>query len=196
MVACGPSDTSVPADSATSRPRIGGESTGAIARAEGDYVISASGIGPIRLGMTLDEARGAARTATFQRASDGDGAALVEVALAPGATVMLWAEEDDADAAIDWSKRIVNIETFSTAFQTSAGIHPGSLVTDAERAYGRTKAITLSEIESRQYIEFEAQPAWVTFRLDYTGDFQGDSRTTKAYSPGAKIHSIAIARPK
>ena len=167
----------------------------AVGRVEADYVISASGIGPILLAMTLDEARGAVRTAAFQRASDGDGAALVEVALAPDATMMLWAGEDDADAAVDWSKRIVNIETFSAAFHTSAGIHPGSLVTDVERAYGRTRTITLSEIESRQYIEFEAQPAWLTFRLDYTGIFQGGGRTTTAYSPGAKIHSIAIASP-
>jgi hypothetical protein len=121
--------------------------------------------------------------------------ALVAVTLAPDATIVLWAEEDDADDAIDWSKKIVNIETFSPAFHTSAGIHPGSLVTDAERVYGKTKAIMLSEIESRQYITFEAQPAWVTFRLDYTGIFEGDSRTTTAYSPGAKIHSIAIATP-
>jgi hypothetical protein len=194
-VACGSSDRPVPAESPTSSQRVGGESTAAVDRVAADNIISASGIGPIRLGMTLDEARGAARTATFQRASDGDGAALVEVTLARGAAMVLWAEEDDADAAIDWSKRIVNIETFNPAFRTSAGIFPGSLVTDAERAYGRTRAITLSEIESRQYIQFEAQPAWLTFRLDYTGTFQGDSRTTKAYSPGAKIHSIAIASP-
>jgi hypothetical protein len=194
-LACGPSDAALPADSATSPERGGGARTAAVGRVDGNYVISASGIGPVRLGMTLDEARGAVRAAAFRRASDGDGAALVEVALAHDATMMLWADEDDADAAIDWSKRIVNIETFSAAFHTSAGIHPGSLVADVERAYGRTRAITLSEIESRQYIEFEAQPAWLTFRLDYTGIFDGENRTTKAYSPGAKIHSIAIASP-
>ena len=194
-LACAPSDAPVSAESAVSSVHAGAESTAVVGRAESDYVISESGIGPIRLGMTLEQARGAARTATFERSSDGEGAPLVAVALAPGATITLWADEENADAAIDWSKKIENIETFSPAFHTSAGIHPGSLVTDVERAYGKTKAIMLSEIESRQYITFEAQPAWVRFRLDYTGIFEGDSRTTTAYSPGAKIHSIAIETP-
>ena len=194
-VACAPSDAPVPAESATSSQRVVGESAVAVGRVPSDYVISATSVGPIRLGMTLDEARRAAPAAVFQRASDGEGAALVEAALAPGATMMLWAGEDDADATVDWSKRIENIETFSPAFHTASGVHPGSLVADVERVYGGTRAITLSEIESRQYIEFESQPSWLRFRLDYTGIFQGEGRTTKEYSPGAKIHSLAIASP-
>jgi hypothetical protein len=146
--------------------------------------------------MTLDEARRALPGATFQRRSDGEGVALVSVALAPDATVVLWADEDDTGAAIDWSKRIENIETFDAAFRTSAGVHPGSLVTDVERIYAATKVITLSEIEARHYIEFEAQPAWLTFRLDYTGIFEGESRRTTAYAPGAKIYSISVASPR
>jgi hypothetical protein len=158
-----------------------------------DRLITATGIGPIRLGMTLDEARRALPTATFKRASDGEGVALVGVALAPDVTMKLFAGEDDADAPVDWSKRIEYIETFSSAFHTAAGVHPGSLMTDVERVHGRTKEITLSEIEAREYITFEAQPAWLTFRLDYSGIFEGESRKTTSYAPGAKIFSSAIS---
>jgi len=59
--------------------------------------------------------------------------------------------------------------------------------------FGRTREIMKSEIESREFIEFERQPAFLTLRLDYTGVFSGDARATQEYKPGAKILSIAIA---
>ncbi|HET9025434.1 MAG TPA: hypothetical protein VFN64_12740, partial [Burkholderiaceae bacterium] len=38
-----------------------------------DRLITAASIGPIRLGMTLDDARRTLPTARFERTSDGDG---------------------------------------------------------------------------------------------------------------------------
>jgi hypothetical protein len=191
VVACTGSDAPASHDTAASSPRLQHENTATANPVADDYTISSSGIGPIRLGMTLAQARDALPAATFHRTSDGDGAALVEVILAPDTTMALWADEADADAPVDWTKRITSIETFSTAFHTPAGMHAGSLVTDVERLYGKTKAITLSEIESREYIEFEKQ----TIRLDYSGIFHGDSRTTKEFQPQAKIWSIAVSSP-
>lgn len=132
-------------------------------------VISDKGIGPITLGMTLGEARKAAPGATFKRTGDGDGAALVEITLARDVTMQVWADEEDPSKPIDWRKKIRNIETFSKAFRTAAGAHPGMRVTDANRIYGATKAIETSEIESRQFITFEKHPARMLFRLDETG---------------------------
>ena len=196
--ACG--DTPAVADSgaplATRRAAVPPRADTALTPAHPDAIdrlITAASIGPIRLRMTLDDVRRAVPTARFERTSDGDGAALVAATLAPDATVVLWAGEDDADAPVDWSRRIQSIETFDAPFHTAAGVHPGSLVADVERVYGTTKVITLSEIESRQYIAFESQPASLTFRLDYTGIFEGGTRTTKVYSPKAKILSIAIS---
>jgi hypothetical protein len=157
------------------------------------YLISKSGIGKIRLEMTLDEARRALPAATFARTSDGDGAALVEVTVAAGSTMVLWADEADPAAAIDWSKKIQRIETFSPAFHTAEGIRPGALVTDAEKVFGRTTEVNKSEIEQREFITFDRQPAYLTFRLDYTGIFQGESRRTKVFQPRAKILSIAVS---
>ncbi|HEY5545857.1 MAG TPA: hypothetical protein VIK50_07350, partial [Gemmatimonadaceae bacterium] len=45
------------------------------------YLISSSGVGAIQLSMTVGEARRALPAATFARATDGDGLALVEVTL-------------------------------------------------------------------------------------------------------------------
>ena len=157
------------------------------------YVISKSGMGGIRLEMTLDEARRALPVARFARASDGDGAALVEVTIGPAESMILRAEEDDPRAAIDWSKRIKTIETFSQAFHTVEGVRPGSLVRDAETVFGKTTEIRKSEIESREYIFFETQPAYLTFRLDYTGIFSAGTRKTREFEPRAKILSIAVS---
>lgn len=145
--------------------------------------------------MTLDQARTALPAAKFRRTSDGEGVALVEVIVGAdtSATVILHAGEEDAEASIDWSRKIDLIETYSAAFRTAEGVRVGSLVADVERIYGATREITLSEIESRQFIEFENQPPWISFRLDYSGRFSGGSRTTKTYAPGARIHSISLS---
>lgn len=157
------------------------------------HLITASAMGQVRLRMTLEEARRALPVASFSRTSDGDGAALVEIAFGEHHSLSVWADEDDPAKPIDWSKRIVTIETFSAAFHTREGIHPGSLVAEVARLFGPVREIVKSEIESREYVTFARQPRALTFRLDYTGVFSPGRRQTTSFSPGAKIWSIAIS---
>ena len=49
-----------------------------------------------------------------------------------------------------------------------------------------------SEIESREYVEFDRQPLHLTFRLDYTGIFPDEGRRTTKYDPRARILSIGV----
>jgi hypothetical protein len=157
------------------------------------HLITASAMGHVQLGMTLDEARRALPSASFRRTSDGDRAALVEIAFGQGSSLSVWADEDDAAGPIDWSKRIITIETLSAAFHTPEGIHPGSLVTEAARFFGPVREIVKSEIESREFITFARQPRALTFRLDYTGIFSPGLRRTTSFAPGARIWSIAVS---
>ncbi|HXD18888.1 MAG TPA: hypothetical protein VN654_17870 [Vicinamibacterales bacterium] len=157
------------------------------------HVVSTSGMGSVRLQMTLDEARRALPVGKFERTSDGDGAALVEVTLSPAESMILSADEDNSSDPIDWSKRIKTIETFSPAFHTVEGVHPGSLVTDVEMVFGKTREIEKSEIESREYIAFEKQPSYLTLRLDSAGIFSAGSRRTTKFEPDAKILSVAVS---
>ena len=170
-----------------------GEGAGRDAAIADPHLISMSAIGHVRLRMTLDEARHALPGASFSRTTDGDGAALVEIAFGHDNSLSVWAEEDDPATPIDWSKRIVTIETFSAGFHTREGIHPGSLVAEAARFFGPVREIVKSEIESREYVTFSRQPRALTFRLDYTGIFTPGLQRTTSFAPGAKIWSIAIS---
>jgi hypothetical protein len=118
---------------ATGRRVAAGQAPGSSGTAADTHLITLSAMGHVRLGMTLREARRALPGASIRRTSDGEGVALVQIAFGQHDSLLVWAEEDEPASPIDWSKRIVTIETFSAAFHTRQGIHPGSLVTDASR---------------------------------------------------------------
>lgn len=142
--------------------------------------------------MTLADARQAMPGAVFTRGYDGEGVASVGIVLGADSIMDVVADGDE-DEAIDWSKRIAFIETFSPTCRTADGVHPGALVRDVETILGPIARVIMSEIESRQFIRFARQPERITFRLDYTGIFDEGSRETRRVEPGGKIFSIAIA---
>jgi hypothetical protein len=156
-------------------------------------LITSSSMRQVRLGMTLAALRQLVPTASIERVSDGDGAALVRVAFGQDDSLMLSADEDDPDAPIDWSRKIITIETFSQTFHTAEGVRPGWLVEDVIKIFGPVREIVVSEVESRQFVTFENQPSWLTFRLDYAGVFSAGVRRTRLFKPGAKIVSILIS---
>jgi hypothetical protein len=154
--------------------------------------ITENGIGPIKLGMTLLEAKRVFPKATFSRGSDGEGLAKVNVSTKEFRVMVLFAGEHDKDKPINWSKRISSIEAFSSSCSTRLGVRPGSLVAETEKRYGKVLKIVKSEIESRQFAEFRNQPRGMIFRIDYSGIFTAGQTETVRYHPDAKIYSIAI----
>lgn len=156
------------------------------------YTITENGIGPVKLGMTLLEAKRAFPTATFSRSTDGEGAALVNVSTKDSQVMVLFAGEPDRDKPINWSKRISSIEAFSSNCSARLGVRPGSLVAETEKEYGKVLRIIRSEIEARQFAEFKNQPRGMIFRIDYSGVFAEGQAETVRYQPDAKIYSIAV----
>jgi hypothetical protein len=156
------------------------------------YAITENGIGPVKLGMTLLEAKRAFPKATFSRGSDGEGVALVNVSTKESQVMVLFAGEEDRNKPINWSKRISSIETFSPNCSTSLGVRPGGLVAEAEIQHGKVLKIIMSEIEARQFVEFKNQPRGMIFRIDYSGIFAEGQSETLRYRPDAKIYSIAL----
>lgn len=155
-------------------------------------LITAEGMGGLTLGMTLEQARRTLKGVLFERTSDGDGAALVTVTLPGGHHVVVFANEEDPDTSIDWTRRVVLVEAFEPAFATVEGVRVGMPVADVTARFGPVRQIVKSEIESREYITFDRQPKALRFRLDYSGGFAGSNRTTQ-HRPDAKIFSIAVS---
>ena len=155
--------------------------------------MTSESMGFVHLGMTVAEARKAFSEATFTRSTDGDGAALIDVSLGKEVLIILYTGEEDPHAPLDEKRKIDTIETFNPICHTAEGIHPETLVFDAEKILGKTTEIVKSEIESREYISFEKQPKHMSFRLDYSGMFPDGTRSTMKHSPDSKIWSIAVS---
>ena len=156
-------------------------------------LISESGIGPIKLGVSLDSAKKIEPQLAFSRTSDGEGVALVLVTIGPDSLIAYLGEEDPS-APVNTSKPVRSLETMSPNYYAEQGVHAGSLVTDVEKVYGPTKDIFKSEIESREFITFASQPPKLQLRLDSgTGIFAPDSTTTTRFTPGARIFSISVS---
>ncbi len=157
-------------------------------------LITATRIGPAKLGMRLDDVRKVLPAAKFERTTDGEGRALVAVKLGNEVLMVLYAGEEHEDSPIEWSKRIENIETFDPECHTAEGVHPYSLVRNVEKVYGKAKQIMVSEIESREFIDFKNQPKHFLIRSNYIGIFPTDSaRYTTKFKPDGEIMSIAIS---
>ena len=161
-----------------------------------DFSISANSAGPIRLGMTLGEAKRALPSADFSRATDGEGIALVAVTAGTQELMRLAAEETDPDSPINDAAPIYFIEVTSPAFKAAGGVSPGMSVKDAEQTLGRLRQIAMSEIESREYATFTNQPSGNFIRLsnidNSAGNYRSGEMTTTRYQPGATILSIEV----
>ena len=180
-------------------PAIAGAAASQVTKRDGPvattFLITSEGMAGLTLGTTLEQTRRTLKGVLFERTSDGDGAALVTVTLPGGHHVVLFANEEDPDTSIDWTRRIAVIEAFEPAFATAEGVRVGMLVTDVAARFGPVREIVKSEIESREYVTFERQPKAFRFRLDYSGQFDGSNRTTK-HRADAKIFSIAVSAPE
>lgn len=166
-------------------------------------LITATAAGKVKMGMTVAEVRSAVSPMTVSRTSDGDGVALIGVNLsaqqAPGLSddermvMMLYADEEDAQAPINENARISNIEVWDKTYKTDKGVHVGMLLKDVESIYGRVRDISRSEIESREYATFTNQPAGISFRASYdAGKYRAGEYTSTEYNPAATIYSISI----
>jgi hypothetical protein len=112
--------------------------------------------------------------------------------------MQLYAGEEDPEKPIDDSAKIEFVEVFNEEYQTQEGVTPKMLLKDAEQIYGKVRRISVSEIEFRKTVEFERQPAGITFRIagkDAKAGVYGDGRTqTGSFDPGVIIRSIQITK--
>ncbi len=158
-----------------------------------ENLITANSAGKVKLGMTIAEVRNAVAPMRLSRTSDGEGVALIAVKQGRNDVMTIYADEEDRDAPIDNNARVEQIWVWNKTYMTAAGVHPGMLVSAAERRYGKVEEIVRSEIESREFAIFANHPAGLVLRLNSgDGDFPARSSTTTKYKSNASILSINI----
>ncbi len=162
-----------------------------------DRLITADSAGVVKLGMTVAQVREAVKPATVSRTSDGEGIALVQVSLGEVPLMSLYAGEEDPAAALNEEAAVEFIEVWSADYKTAGGVHPGMVLSEAEKSYGSVRGIMVSEIESREYAEFSNEPPGMTFRLNNDAGTagiygEGEMRTTR-YAPAATILTVSVS---
>lgn len=128
--------------------------------------ITQTSIGNARLGATLQQIKDEWSGATLTRTSDGEGVALVQIAVGADSLVTAYAGEDDPEKPVDLTRRVTWLETFSDKCSTADGIRPGLTIRSAESKLGVIQSVDTSEIEQRKFIRFANQPSWMTLRVE------------------------------
>lgn len=161
-----------------------------------DNLITETSVGKLKLGMTVAEARKVLNGMTLKRTSDGEGAVLIAVDRGKDAILTIYAGEDDFNAPINENAIIEFIEVWSKDFQTAKGVRVGMKIGEVEKSYGKVKEILISEIESREFVEFVDQPKGLMFRSlgdeGAAGNYEKEERKTTEYLPNGYLFSIQI----
>lgn len=170
-----------------------------------DRLITARSVGAVRLGMTVSAAKKALTGYKLERTRDGEGLALIAVTHGKTTIMVLFAGEDDAGAPINPKAHIEDIQVLDSGYSTNDGVHPGMLLSDVEKRYGKLKELLISEIEQREFATFSKQPVEMIFRVHgttgaagkYTDEDlrRGPPMKSRKYMPSARILSINISKP-
>jgi hypothetical protein len=146
--------------------------------------------------MTVARVRKALPGYILSRTSDGEGIALIAVERRGKTLMTLYAGEPDPTRRINERAVIEHIEALDAYYRTSAGVHPRMSLSEAEKKYGKVKEIMVSEIESREYVTFERQPAGIQLRVmndsGMAGVYAEGENRTKRYAPTAYVLSISV----
>ena len=139
-------------------------------------LITPTSAGDIKLGMTVAEARKAAKNLEFVRGFGDENSLAIDVK--QNGTEMLLLS---ADEGLEWDgqsdppplneqAKIVYIEILSPVYRTAEGIHVGATLADAEIAYGPLKNMhNIPHLGETG--EFANQPKDVRFTFRAKGDF-------------------------
>jgi len=161
-------------------------------------LITKNSAGSVRLGMTIAQARKILPKQKFSRTTDGEGLALIEVKNGQALEMILYAGEDSSESPINDQAKVQAIFVLGEKYMTAEGVHPGMLLSEVEKKYGKLTEIIMSEIESREYAEFSKKPASLLLRvglpeIGIAGKYAEGKRETKAYVPSAVVKNIEIS---
>ncbi len=162
-----------------------------------DPLITAAGVEPVRLGMSIDQVRAALPDARLDRSADGEGGTLVTVYRGDDLLMRLYADASGDGTASDGQVRIGVIEALAPEWRTVAGVGPQTRVADVVRAYGPLIRLRRNDVGDREFAEFDHQPNGLAFRLEGpdggpAGIYLPGTDMTDRVRPGSRVLSILV----
>jgi hypothetical protein len=165
-------------------------------KAELNFLITNNSVGPVRLGMTVAQARRVLSGLTLSRTFDGEGIVLIAVKRCDETVMTLYAGEQSPKSRLDEHGKIEFIEVWSASYHTAIGVHPRMHLREVEQWYGRVTEIRMSEIEAREFATLATQPRRIHLRVTsdagMAGIYNEGQNTTTRYAPSTYVKSISI----
>ena len=156
-------------------------------------LVTGGSVGPIKIGMKVSEMKKIMPGHKFERTSDGEGISLILVSKGGKSLMTIYDGDDGTGENVDKDNVIQQITVWSPEYKTKGGIGPGSKIADTEKIYGKLKEIMMSEIESREYAQFQKMPKGLDFRVQGAGVYPKGSRKTTMYRKGAEISALVAS---
>ncbi|EDX83704.1 hypothetical protein S7335_1401 [Synechococcus sp. PCC 7335] len=161
-------------------------------------LITPTSIGEAKTCMSLEELQRdlSMMTATVVGQDDGLLADASGVVVLNAAGELAFYAPSYGDVQPD--EKLLLFVTTNPDYQTAKGIGPGTLIEEAERAYGPASLSYHHEAESREFVTFENGPENIGFRTgsgDEAGVYspqEGPYFQTQSYRGGATIQSVWV----
>jgi hypothetical protein len=167
--------------------------TAALAQSD-NCVIGSSIVGPVRIGMTVMQARQALRSTTIAPAEDSDRIAIL-VVTRDGKRIMDLYPDNDNPAKEQAVIELIRV--YDPACSTADGVHAGMLLSEVQQRYGRVTRLVAPESEPREYAEFERLPNWIEVQPGQgdTGIYPKGKRCATQFKPTARVTSLWVSKP-
>ncbi|MEW5861378.1 MAG: hypothetical protein AB1861_29040 [Cyanobacteriota bacterium] len=165
--------------------------------------ISATGIGPAKLGMTLGELKKELGSKAEFKVQSPYIVDFDAIAVTQGGKVQYYILYPAGNPLTDSSK-IDALITENSDYKTEKGVGPGTSLKQAEAAYGDATLSYNLDNEGREYVQFANQPSKrISFRLGNANDAslmgvyssksgEGGLSETKQFKDTASIRSIGV----
>ncbi len=168
-----------------------------------DQKISATGIGPAKLGMTLGELKKELGSKAEFKVQSPYIVDFDAIAVSQGGKVQYYILYPAGNPLTD-SGKIDALVTENSNYKTEKGVGPGTSLKQAEAAYGDATLSYNLDNEGREYVQFANQPTKrLSFRLGNANDASlmgvypsksgaGGLSETKQFKDTASIRSIGV----
>lgn len=161
--------------------------------AEIDCTITGQSIGPLRLGMSLAQAREAWPAAVFKRDSGLDDIVVLLVEVQGQVLAVSEVGYDLPPGPLPAATQLLDLSTYHPWCRDARDVGPGTLLSTAARSYGGLEEIVRSDVEQREYARFRQEPASMHFRVDYKSIFSAPTqRRTTSYQPDARVLGVEL----